>query len=174
MATIKSKEKTKKPSSTKTNKKPSTANKKKTVDPKFVDSNSELTPITPQLEEKLTKSFRTIEGYLKGMAYSTPILIIFSLYWVFQSDGSLTTIVNFLSSIPLSIGIIFSYRLFSKQSKKSLLAYSITFGVTILSTILSYGILSLRQFNLTDVLIYIFGTAILIDIFRLKKYDYLF
>lgn len=181
MKTIRPKESLKnKTTSKKTSKNTKTVNKQKLNNPKLNNPKSSsnndlgLVPITPELERTLNKSFDSLERYLKGMYYSTPIFIIFPLYWVFKSGGNILNILIFLFFIPYSIGIIYSYRFLLKQNKKSINAFSISLGSFILLDIISIWILSLRAFTLADFIGFIFLSAFLIEMLRLKKYNYLY
>lgn len=111
MATAKSveKSKTNKNFQTKSTKKPRMNKVQKIIDAQPIPIEPKLVPISPDLEEKLTKSYYSTEIYLKGFLFSGPLLSLYLLYMIVKSKGELLMMLNFLGAVVFSVGLLFSF-----------------------------------------------------------------
>lgn len=131
-------------------------------------------PLTPKQEEKLNKSFDSIDGYLKSIAYSASFASLYLLYLVFKSKGNVLMVLNFLIIVIVSFGLIYSSRLFSRQSQKSIMVYSATMIFVVLSSLFSRWVSGSSLFVPAYIIGYFISALILVEMLRFKKYSLLF
>jgi len=176
MATAKpvEKSKSKKNVPTRTPKKPRATKSQKILDAQPSVTKPGLVPISPEFEEKLTKSYYSMEKYLGGFLFGGPFISLYLLYMVFKSKGSLIIVFNFLAVVVMSIGLGYTSRLFTKQSKKSIAAYGYTMLIVTLLSGLVVWVNGDVRFMQIAIIVFFFVLFTFIEMLRLKKYNFLY
>jgi hypothetical protein len=176
MVTAKSveKSKTRKTSPAKAAKKPRTSKAKKTIDAQPAFTEPKLVPISPEFEEKLTKSYYSLEKYLRGFLFAGPLISLYLLYMVFKSNGELVIILNFLGAVVISFGLGYTSRLFTKQSKKSIATYGYTMIIVTLFSVFIVWADNSNRLLLGAIVVFFFTLFTFIEMLRLKKYNFLY
>lgn len=130
-------------------------------------------PITPEFEVKLNKSFDSLERYFKAGAYSAPVIILISLYHVIKSNGDIFAVTSLIGVIIISIGMIFTYRLFSRQNQKSIGAFIATMISGILVSVLLKWMKGAELLG-WEFFGFFFVIFFLMEMIRLRKYNLLY
>lgn len=145
----------------------------KTEKPVDLHVNLGLTPITPEFEAKLNKSFDNLERYFKAGAYSGPIASMYLLYQTIKSSGDIFLLISFVGITLISIGMAITFRLFSHQSKQAIPVFGVTLVLSILVTILLKMLKGGSPFGL-EIIGFVIVISFFIEMFRLKKYNLLY
>jgi hypothetical protein len=176
MATAKSveKSKTKKNVQARTPKQPRATKSKKMIDAQPAATKPDLVPISPEFEEKLTKSYYSMEKQLKVIFFTGPLASLYLLYLVVKSKGELVMTLNFLGVVVLSLGLGYSSRLFTKQSEKSVVVYGCTMGLITLFLGFIIWQTGSNRLLLGLFLQVFFALSTLFEMSRLKKYNFLY
>jgi hypothetical protein len=176
MATAKSREKSiaTKKLQAKTTTKPRVSKAKKTIENKPVSTQPALVPISPEFEEKLTKHYYEMKKYLRGITYGAPIFTLYLLYLIIKSKGEVLMILNFLGFVVITVGWAYCSHLFTKQSKKSIMVYAAMMALLALHIILISWVTGSDRLIAGSIIGYFIMILFWMQMFRLKKYNFLY
>lgn len=120
-------------------------------------------------EEKLMKSFRSLDNYLAFGAYTSLLVDVYVLYLTIKSHGNPLMLAAFVFSLASSVLLIYSSRLFSRKDKRAVIYYTATFLATILFLILLRFMSGTSLFMLKDIVSYLIPMILLVEMYKLQE-----
>jgi hypothetical protein len=120
-------------------------------------------------EQKLMKSFRSLDNYLVMGVFVGLLVDLYVLYLTIKSHGNPMMLAAFVFSLACSLLLIYSSRLFSRKDKRAMTYYAAVFFSTILFLMFTRFMSGASLFMLKDIVSYLIPVLLLIEMYKLKE-----